>query len=242
MMPLLNRPVVDYIVQDCIKAGITDIYFVTGKAAIQLRAYYSGHTALEEYLKERDKHAMLESILPPEGINFYYIEQDQTDGYYGTTVPVWLCKDVIQQDEPVLIIMGDQYLYREDGGSDFVDLIDKVNEQQTDAGMVAVPAPKESGDTSEPDEKKPVKGNVDADLVLWVMKEMKNYNKAVIVSGDGDFYSLVEYLDEQNKLSKILAPNAHYSGLFNRYEQYIERLDKFRKELSYYDHKKRIKK
>ncbi|HSX23666.1 MAG TPA: NYN domain-containing protein [Candidatus Saccharimonadales bacterium] len=99
----------------------------------------------------------------------------------------------------------------------------------------------ESGKKVE-EEKKPVKGNVDADLVLWVMKQMPQYDKAVIVSGDGDFYSLVEYLDEQNKLLKLLAPNAHYSGLFNRYEKYIERLDKFRGELAYHDHRKRTKK
>lgn len=92
------------------------------------------------------------------------------------------------------------------------------------------------------EDKKPVKGNVDADLVLWVMKESPNYDKAVLVSGDGDFYGLVEYLDTQKRLLKILAPNAQYSRLFNRYESYIERLDKFRKELSYYDHKKRAKK
>lgn len=104
------------------------------------------------------------------------------------------------------------------------------------------PSPKEPGDKSEPEEKKPVKGNVDADLVLWVMKEMKNYDQAVIVSGDGDFYSLVEYLDEQKKLLKILAPNAQYSGLFNKYENYIERLDQSRKELAYYDHKKHSRK
>ena len=102
------------------------------------------------------------------------------------------------------------------------------------------PEEKEQGAVSreqgeKPEEKKPVKGNVDADLVLWVMKEMKNYDKAIIVSGDGDFYSLIEYLDEQNKLLKILAPNAHYSGLFNKYENYVERLDQARKELAYYD-------
>lgn len=38
-----------------------------------------------------------------------------------------------------------------------------------------------------------VKGNVDAELVLQVMHEYQNYNKAVIVSGDGDFYCLVKY-------------------------------------------------
>jgi len=51
------------------------------------------------------------------------------------------------------------------------------------------------------------KGNVDADLVLHAMIEYPNYNQAVIVTSDGDFYSLVEYLYEQNKLRIVLAPH-----------------------------------
>jgi uncharacterized LabA/DUF88 family protein len=78
-----------------------------------------------------------------------------------------------------------------------------------------------------------IKGNVDTELVLWAMKELPNYNKAILVSGDGDFYSLVEYLEEQDKLAKILTPSWQYSGLFNRYENYIVRLDKCRHELEY---------
>ena len=88
-------------------------------------------------------------------------------------------------------------------------------------------------------EERPTKGNVDADLVLWAMKELPNYQKAVLVSGDGDFYSLVEYLDEKGKLLKLLTPNAHYSGLYNKYESYVERLDTKRRELAYIDFKKR---
>lgn len=83
------------------------------------------------------------------------------------------------------------------------------------------------------EEKKPVKGNVDAELVLWAVKEMKQYDKAVIVSGDGDFYSLVEYLASENKLENLLTPNGHYSNLYNAYERYIDRLDKQRAALAY---------
>jgi uncharacterized LabA/DUF88 family protein len=89
------------------------------------------------------------------------------------------------------------------------------------------------------EDERPVKGNIDADMVLWAMKEIPNYDKAIIVSGDGDFYSLVEYLDQQGKLLKLLAPNAHYSRLYNAFEKYVERLDQFRRELAYYDHKKK---
>jgi uncharacterized LabA/DUF88 family protein len=101
--------------------------------------------------------------------------------------------------------------------------------------------PAEGGEPAEPEEKKPVKGNIDADLVLWAMKEINHYDKAIIVSGDGDFYSLVEYLEEQGKLLHIFAPTGHYSRLFNRFEKYIVRLDQFRRELSYWDSKKRGK-
>ena len=91
----------------------------------------------------------------------------------------------------------------------------------------------EPSDKPESDEKKPVKGNVDAELVLWAVKEMPRYDKAVVVSGDGDFYSLIEYLDEQHKLLKLLTPNAKYSSLFNKYKHYIERIDTMRGQLAY---------
>lgn len=65
------------------------------------------------------------------------------------------------------------------------------------------------------DGKKTTKGNVDAELVLYAAaKEFTNYDKAVIVTGDGDFACLVEYLKDEGKLSKLLIPNKHnYSSL-----------------------------
>jgi uncharacterized LabA/DUF88 family protein len=50
------------------------------------------------------------------------------------------------------------------------------------------------------------KGNCDADLVLHAVLEQKNYDKAVIVTSDGDFYSLVRYLYQNNKLEMVLSP------------------------------------
>ncbi|MBN1129846.1 MAG: NYN domain-containing protein [Chitinispirillaceae bacterium] len=51
------------------------------------------------------------------------------------------------------------------------------------------------------------KGNVDAELVLHIMIEYPNYDKALIVSGDGDFYCLVDYLKQKRKLLKLMIPN-----------------------------------
>ena len=60
-----------------------------------------------------------------------------------------------------------------------------------------------------------VKGNVDAELVLHAMIEYSNYDKALIVTGDGDFYCLVEYLLKKDKLLNLMIPNQKkYSSLY----------------------------
>jgi uncharacterized LabA/DUF88 family protein len=51
------------------------------------------------------------------------------------------------------------------------------------------------------------KGNCDAELVLQAMIEYQNYDKAVVVTGDGDFYCLVKYLIENIKLEALMIPN-----------------------------------
>ncbi len=63
-----------------------------------------------------------------------------------------------------------------------------------------------------------VKGNVDAELVLHTMVQYANFEKAVIITGDGDFYCLVQYLLENNKLQTVLVPNKNkYSALLKRF-------------------------
>ena len=58
-----------------------------------------------------------------------------------------------------------------------------------------------------PDEDGKIKGNVDADIVLSAMINWNNYEKAIIVSSDGDFYSLVTHLYKCNKLETVLSPD-----------------------------------
>ena len=65
-----------------------------------------------------------------------------------------------------------------------------------------------------------VKGNCDAELVLQTMIDLNEYDQAVIVTGDGDFYCLVGYLRKLGKLRCLLAPNIHkYSGLLKKSAQ-----------------------
>jgi len=73
------------------------------------------------------------------------------------------------------------------------------------------------------DEKeKRIKGNVDAELVLHAMIEFPNYDKAIIVAGDGDYHCLIEYLISKNKLLHILIPNRYkYSSLLRSFREYF---------------------
>ena len=80
-----------------------------------------------------------------------------------------------------------------------------------------------------------VKGNCDADLVLQAMIGINEYQQAVIVTGDGDFYSLVNYLRKKNKLRCVLVPNMNkYSGLLKKTAQkYIAFMNGLRGKLEY---------
>lgn len=79
------------------------------------------------------------------------------------------------------------------------------------------------------------KGNCDAELVLHAMIEYSNYEKAVIVTGDGDFYCLVKYWLENNKLERVLVPNYFkYSALLKRFgKKQLSFMNDLRKKLEY---------
>jgi len=87
--------------------------------------------------------------------------------------------------------------------------------------------------------KKP-KGNVDAELVLHAMIQYQNYDQAVIVTGDGDFYCLVDYLNKQGKLNRLLIPNADkHSRLLKPFApNKIDFMNTLREKLRYKDEKK----
>jgi uncharacterized LabA/DUF88 family protein len=79
-----------------------------------------------------------------------------------------------------------------------------------------------------------VKGNCDAELVLQCMIEYKNFDKAVIVSGDGDFHCLIEYLDQKKKLLAIGIPSKkHFSSLLRGYAKYFFYVSDYRNKLRY---------
>lgn len=86
-----------------------------------------------------------------------------------------------------------------------------------------------------PDDAGNIKGNVDADLVLRAMIDFQKYDKAIIVTSDGDFYSLVKYLRDNEKLKFVMSPYVKTcsSLLKKSAKESIIFMDNLRKKLEY---------
>jgi uncharacterized LabA/DUF88 family protein len=73
------------------------------------------------------------------------------------------------------------------------------------------------------------KGNVDVELSVKTIVEMDNYDRAIIVTGDGDFHYLIEYLALKGKLYKVIIPNKlRFSSLLREFGPSLEYLDNMR--------------
>jgi len=138
MLPIGNRPVVDYVVQDCIKAGITDIYFIISEQSTQLHDYYRTNIDLNNYLVRNGKENLLPLIAPPK-VRLHYVVQSSY-GKYGTAVPVSLVVPLLNEGESVVVLMGDDCIYRKDGTSEVQRLIEAARD---DSSMLGVQVPHE---------------------------------------------------------------------------------------------------
>lgn len=122
MLPVGNRPIVDYVVRDCIKAGITEIFFVINKGSRQLQDYYSDNERLNKFLEFNRKQDLIELARPPQNVTFHYVEQDSNDKY-GTAIPVSLVYPYLKKGESVLYVMGDAFYHNVDNSSEFARLM-----------------------------------------------------------------------------------------------------------------------
>ncbi|HET7827421.1 MAG TPA: sugar phosphate nucleotidyltransferase [Candidatus Saccharimonadales bacterium] len=138
MLLVNDRPVVDYVVEDCIKAGVREIDFVVGAQSDQLRTYYGSNAPLENYLRDRGETEILEQVLSiSRQADFRY--RPQPDGTYGTAVPAAIFAEEIGQTERVLFLSGDDLVYNP-AGSETARLVESANAQGSSAGMLAARA------------------------------------------------------------------------------------------------------
>ena len=104
MLPIVDKPIIQYIVEDAVSAGIEDIVIITGWSKRSIEDHFDYPFELEKRLEENDKLKELEGIRKVANLaNFYYLRQK---GPLGNGTPVWNARDIIG-DEPFLLLSGD---------------------------------------------------------------------------------------------------------------------------------------
>jgi UTP-glucose-1-phosphate uridylyltransferase len=90
---------------------------------------------------------MLDLVRPLQGVNIHFLTQSSTGGY-GTSIPVGIANEFIDQNESAVVIMGDQFFYRHDDGSNAADLIEFVSSRGLTSGLYGVRMPIDNIDSS----------------------------------------------------------------------------------------------
>lgn len=145
MLPIGNRPLADYVVEDCAKAGIKEIYIVIDeKPFSQIKAYYEENADLKNYLVARGKEDKLSlANTNREGVTLHFFAQKDVDLRYGNAEPVAQVVEEFGIDEPCAILMGDDFSYNKDGSSDLARLMELIKDE-SESAMLAAEVPMET--------------------------------------------------------------------------------------------------
>jgi UTP--glucose-1-phosphate uridylyltransferase len=142
LLPVLNRPVIDYVVADCLRAGVERIIFTIREGSHSLQDYYVGNKALEIELKNRGKSEALATLHQIHAqAKFEFIEQPP--GRYGTAIPLQIAAKSLNPGEAFIATSGDEFMFRRDTGSDFTDMVQAFEETDAQGAILTVEKPAE---------------------------------------------------------------------------------------------------
>ena len=133
MLPIVDKPLIQYAVEEAVAAGITELIFVTNSSKRAIEDHFDSNFELESTLQERGKHELLEIVkgILPDGVSCAYIRQKSPQGLGHA---VWCAKQLVM-NEPFAVLLADDLI---DGGDYpcLAQMIDQFAEQQ--ASIVAV--------------------------------------------------------------------------------------------------------
>jgi UTP--glucose-1-phosphate uridylyltransferase len=137
MLPVVDKPIIQYVVEEAVASGIEDIIIVTGANKRAIEDHFDHSLELENYLEKAGKIEQLEEIRKIARMaNFIYIRQK---GPYGNGTPVMNAQNIIG-NEPFAVLWGDEFIYAEPPRlKQMMDVFDKYN----DPVISAVKVPKE---------------------------------------------------------------------------------------------------
>lgn len=136
MMPIVDKPLIQFAVEEAIAAGIEELIFVTSSSKRAIEDHFDSHFELERRLAEQKKYELLKIVknILPKGISCVYIRQAEPLGL-GDAV---LCAKHVIGDEPFAVLLADDLIDSELGDSTHC-LTDMVQSfERTHASIIAV--------------------------------------------------------------------------------------------------------
>jgi len=107
MLPIIDKPIIHYLVEECVASGITDIILVTRAGQHIMEDYFDNSPELEHSLAEAGKQDSLQMVQQiPQMANFVYVRQKKHLPY-GNATPLLVAKDLIDDDEAFVYMFGD---------------------------------------------------------------------------------------------------------------------------------------
>ncbi|MFH0856456.1 MAG: UTP--glucose-1-phosphate uridylyltransferase GalU [bacterium] len=108
MLPLVDKPIIQYLVEEAVASGIEEIIFVTGRGKRAIEDHFDDSFELEHNLVEKGKHSLLKKIYKISKLaNFIYVRQSKPlgDGH------ALLCAKKVLNNEPCAVLYGDDIVY-----------------------------------------------------------------------------------------------------------------------------------
>jgi len=110
MLPILNKPAIQYIVEEAVDSGIEDILIITNRGKNAIEDYFDYAPDLEESLKRANKTSAYDAVrYPTEMANVFFVRQKETKGLGHA---VWCAKRFVG-DEPFAVLLGDDVMFGE---------------------------------------------------------------------------------------------------------------------------------
>lgn len=106
MLPIIDRPTIEFIVKEAIDSGIEDILIVTGKGKQPIENHFDSNPELEANLKEKGKSHLLKLVEETTNINLFFIRQPHPNGLGDA---VLRARDFVD-DEPFVVMLGDDLM------------------------------------------------------------------------------------------------------------------------------------
>ncbi|MFC7319295.1 UTP--glucose-1-phosphate uridylyltransferase GalU [Halobacillus campisalis] len=109
MLPIVDKPTIQYIVEEAIESGIEDIIIVTGKGKRAIEDHFDNNWELEDNLRKKEKFDLLEKVNETSNVDIHYIRQKEPKGLGHA---VWSARNFIG-NEPFAVLLGDDIVESE---------------------------------------------------------------------------------------------------------------------------------